>query len=351
MLDPVKHMGKENIRVAVVGAGAIGGIVAAFLARAGWDLEVVCKHRETVDRALSEGFHIFGVQGEHRIPLRGVKEIHDLSGPKEVVFLATKANDATEAARVLLPFLKENSVVVSLQNGVCEDALAEILGRNQVIGCVVGWGASMHGPGELEITSGGEFVIGSLDSPSEGSVPRIKQMLDEVAPTRISGNIMGELYAKLIVNACINSLGVIAGKKLGELLAMKRTRQVFTAIMREAMAVAAAAGIKVERGGGGKLDYYRFLEGDGVLSRMKRDFLVRVIGFKYRRIKSSSLQSLERGHKTEVDYLNGYIYAQGRQHGVPTPINDAVVRMIKEIESGQRKMTPENLKDPVFANL
>jgi 2-dehydropantoate 2-reductase len=351
MLDTVKRMGKENIRVAVVGAGAIGGIVAAFLARAGWDLEVVCKHRETAERAVSEGFHIFGVQREHRIPLRGVKEIQDLSGPKEVVFLATKANDAMEAARVLLPFLKENSVVVSLQNGICEDALAEILGRNRVIGCVVGWGASMHGPGELEITSGGEFVIGSLDRPSEGSLPRIKQMLDEVAPTRISGNIMGELYAKLIVNACINSLGVIAGKKLGELLAMKRARQVFTTIMREAMAVAAAAGIKVERGGGGKLDYYRFLEGDGVLSQMKRDFLVRVIGFKYRRIKSSSLQSLERGRKTEVDYLNGYICAQGRQHGVPTPINDAVVRMIKEIEGAQRKMTPENLKDPVFANL
>lgn len=351
MLDTVKRMGKENIRVAVVGAGAIGGIVAAFLARAGWDLEVVCKHQETADRALSEGFHIFGVQGEHRIPLRGLREIQDLSGPKEVVFLATKANDAMEAARVLLPFLKENSVVVSLQNGICEDALAEILGRNRVIGCVVGWGASMHGPGELEITSGGEFVIGSLDRPSEGSLPRIKQMLDEVAPTRISGNIMGELYAKLIVNACINSLGVIAGKKLGELLAMKRARQVFTTIMREAMAVAAAAGIKVERGGGGKLDYYRFLEGDGVLSQMKRDFLVRVIGFKYRRIKSSSLQSLERGRKTEVDYLNGYICAQGRQHGVPTPINDAVVRMIKEIEGAQRRMTPENLKDPVFANL
>ena len=94
------------VRVAVVGAGAIGGVVAAFLARAGWDLEVVCKHQETVDRALSEGFHIFGVQGEHRIPLRGVKEIHDLSGPKEVLFLATKVNDAMEAGRALLPFLE-----------------------------------------------------------------------------------------------------------------------------------------------------------------------------------------------------------------------------------------------------
>jgi 2-dehydropantoate 2-reductase len=343
--------GKESIRVAVVGAGSIGGVVAAFLARAGWDIEVVCKHQETVNLALSGGFHIYGVQGEHRIPVRGVRGIHDLSGPKDVVILATKAKDAMEAGRVLLPLLKKDSVVVSLQNGICEEALAEILGWNRVIGCVVGWGASMHGPGELEITSGGEFVIGSLDSQSEEKLPLIKGMLDEVAPTRFSGNIMGELYAKLIINSCINSLGVIAGKKLGELLAMKKARKIFIAIMREAMAVAAAMKIKVEPGGGGKLDYYRFLKEGGVISQMKRDLLIRVIGFKYRRIKSSSLQSIERGHKTEIDYLNGYICARGRQHGVPTPINDSVVKMVKEIEEGERGMTPENLKDARFANL
>jgi 2-dehydropantoate 2-reductase len=93
------------------------------------------------------------------------------------------------------------------------------------------------------------------------------------------------------------------------------------------------------------------LKEGGVISQMKRDLLIRVIGFKYRRIKSSSLQSIERGHKTEIDYLNGYICARGRQHGVPTPINDSVVKMVKEIEEGERGMTPENLKDARFANL
>ena len=349
-MEPVERE-SESIRLAVVGAGAIGGVVAAFLARAGWDLEVVCKHQETVNQALSPGFHISGVRGEYTIPLRGVKEIRDLSGHKDLVFLATKANDAMEASQALLPFLKESSAVVSLQNGICEDVLAEILGRNRVIGCVVAWGASMHGPGELEITSEGEFVIGCLDGQSKARLPLIKRILDALAPTRISENIMGELYSKLIINSCINSLGVIAGKRLGELLAMKRARLVFVAIMREAMAVAVAMGIKVEPGGGGKLDYYRFLDGGGALSQMKRDLFIRIIGFKYRRIKSSSLQSLERGRKTEIDYLNGYICARGRKHGVPTPTNDAVVRMVKEIEEGQREMTPENLTDPVFADL
>jgi 2-dehydropantoate 2-reductase len=121
--------------------------------------------------------------------------------------------------------------------------------------------------------------------------------------------------------------------------------------MREAMAVADAMGIKVEPGGGGKLDYYRFLGHRSLVADLRRHLFIRAIGFKYRRIKSSSLQSLERGRKTEIDYLNGYICDRGREHGVPTPLNDAVVTMVKEIEDGKRKITPENLNAPVYLDI
>jgi 2-dehydropantoate 2-reductase len=107
-------------------------------------------------------------------------------------------------------------------------------------------------------------------------------------------------------------------------------------------------GIRVEPAGGGKLDYYKFLADRGLLTELKRHLMIRAIGFKYRRIRSSSLQSLERGRPTEIDYLNGYICERGRKHGVPTPVNAAIVRMVKEIESGKREMTADNLKDPVF---
>jgi 2-dehydropantoate 2-reductase len=173
-------------------------------------------------------------------------------------------------------------------------------------------------------------------------------MLNEVAPCRISQNIMGELYAKLVINACINSLGAIAGLNLGGLLAVKKVRNIFIVLMREAMDVAEAMGLKVEPGGGGKLDYYRFVEGKGLLAQWKRHLMIRAIGFKYRRIKSSSLQSLERGRGTEIDYLNGYICERGREHGVPTPLNDIVVAMVKQIEAGERSITPENIYNPAF---
>ena len=100
----------------------------------------------------------------------------------------------------------------------------------------------------------------------------------------------------------------------------------------------------------GKLNYYTFIEGTGFLKRFKRHAIIRLIGFKYRRLKSSMLQSLERGKKTEIDYMNGYICEQGKKSGIPTPVNDTIVRMIQEIEAGDRKISRENFNDPFFDN-
>jgi len=335
----------KDTRVVIVGAGAIGGITAAFIKKGGWDPVLVCKHPETANLAMSPGMHITGIKGDHTISLEAVEHISNLSCRQDLIFLATKANDCLEAAQALLPFLKPESMVVSLQNGICEDALAEILGRQRVIGCVVGWGATNRGPAELEATSEGEFVIGNIDHKPDARLMPIKKMLDLVYPTRISDNIIGELYSKLIINACINSLGVIGGVKLGPLLANKKARYIFFELMREAMSVAEAIQLEVAPAGGGKLDYYKLLEGKGIPAELKRYLMIRVIGFKYRRLKSSSLQSLERGRRTEIDYLNGYICEKGKALGVPTPLNTAVKAMVMEIENAQRPMSLDNLTE------
>ncbi len=344
-------MPDKSVNIAVVGAGAIGGAAAAFLAKAGWNIEIACKHQEIADLAQSPGLHVFGVKGEHHVPVKAVKDIKDLDGPLEIVLLATKATDGLEASKDLLPLLSQDSVVVSLQNGICEDALAEVLGRERVLGCVVGWGATNHGPAEIEVTSLGEFVIGNIDHRPDPRLPVVQKMLSAVVPTRISDNIMGELYSKLIINSCINSLSVITGMNLGKLLAISKVRKIFTTLMREAMAVAAAMKIRVEPAGGGKLDYYRFLDGSSLMSNLKRTLLMRIIGFKYRRVTPSSLQALETGRSTEIDYLNGYLCDRGRENGIPTPINDALVSIVREIEMGTRKFALENLNDPVFSGL
>jgi len=342
---------QKSSKIAVIGAGAIGGVTAALMKKAGWEPILVCRHQEIVDRATTGGIHISGLKGDHRVALKAVKTIDELPDDIDIFFLATKANDCVAAANALMPRFKSDACLVSLQNGIAEEALAQVASPDRIIGCVVDWGATHTKAGSLEVTSPGEFVIGNWDI---GSDPRrltpIQAVLEAVQPTRTTTNIIGHLYAKLIINACINSLGVIAGVTLGQLLAVKRIRRLFIEMMREAMAVAEAMGIRVEPAAGGKLDYYRFLEGSGKIKQFKRDLFIRMIGFKYRRIKSSSLQSLERGRPTEIDFLNGYICDKARIHGVHVPANHAVVAMVHQIQDGTRNISLANLDDPAFSD-
>jgi 2-dehydropantoate 2-reductase len=337
-------------KILVVGAGAVGGITAAFLVRAGYDVEILCRSQELTALLRSYGLHVYGVKGEHRVRLRAITDVSEMDERKDVVLMATKANDLASAARRLLPFLTESSIVVSMQNGICEYALADIIGVERTVGCIVGWGATMHNPGELEMTSKGRFIVGSIGDESYSRLETIKNILISVAPTTISNNYIGDLYAKFIINSCITSLGAISGLYLGEMLRKRNFRKIATAVIRECIAVTDVMGIKVGRLED-QLDYYKFLEGKSIISDIKRHIIILAIGYKYRRLRSSSLQSLERRRETEIDYLNGYISAMGKQYNVPTPINDRIVHIIKDIEAGRRKISMMNLNAPFFNNL
>lgn len=332
---------RKDMSIAVIGAGAIGGITAAYLTKAGYDVEIVCKYPDKAQQAKTKGLHIVGVRGEHYVPMKAVAKVDELSGSKDIVLIVTKAYDMPEAARDVLPFLKDDSLVVSMQNGICVEALAEVVGDERAVGCVVGWGSTMLKDGTLNMTSGGDFVIGAC---KDKDLTLLKEVLDEFLPTRISDNIISDLYSKMIINACITSVGVLSGLYLGQILKKRPARNIFISIIREGIAVADAMKLTVEPYGG-KIDYYSLIKGNGLLSRFKRHLLIRIIGVKYRRLKSSSLQALERGKPTEVDYFNGYIAKKGAEYGVPTPVNDRVVQMIKEIESKKRKIKAENLYD------
>ena len=328
--------------IAVVGGGAIGGITAAYLSKAGYDVELVAKYKEKAEQAASQGLHIVGVRGDHYIKMKAVADVEQLSGKKDIVMIVTKAYDMPDAARRVLPFLKDDSLVVSMQNGICVEALGDIVGAERSVGCVIGWGSTMLPDGSLNMTSEGDFVIGG--QLSDQDLSGLKDVFDHMLPTRISANIIADLYSKMIVNSCITSLGVLCGLNLGKIMTYKRARQIFVSIIREAVAVANAMNLKVEPYGG-KLDYDKLIKGDGALADLRRDVMIRIIGFKYRRLKSSSLQSLQRGKPTEVDYYNGYIAKKGAALGIATPVNSRIVEMIKEIEAKKRTIDPKNLED------
>ena len=341
-------MNPNDLKIAVVGAGAIGGVTAALMTKAGWDPILVCKHADTLAQVTSPGLVVTRLGETHTVPVRGVLTIAELPRDLDIVFHATKANDCVAVARELLPYLHEASIVVSMQNGISEDALAGVLGRERVAGCVENLAVTLKGPGEIDVTSEGAFILGHIDHKQDERIKLIQPMLDAVQPTRISDNIMGELYAKLMFNACINALTAINGVSLGKLLAVRNIRSVFIALMQETLSVADAVGIRLAPAPGG-LNLRKLLTGRRLWDQFKRHLILCIVGVKHGRIRPSTLQSLERGRPTEIDYLNGYICDRAVEHAIPVPVNQAVVTMVKEIEAGKRPMTMANMDDPMFA--
>ncbi|MEA4999132.1 MAG: 2-dehydropantoate 2-reductase [Candidatus Limiplasma sp.] len=336
-------MSNNPLRIVVVGAGGIGGITAALLKKAAQDVTLVCKHPDIAALTSQRGLHVTGIKGEFTIPVPAVAEAGQLEGTFDVALIATKAYDMAAAAEALLPFLRPDSLVLSLQNGICTDALAEVVGKARTVGCVVGYGATMHAPAELEMTSTGAFIIGRIEGDPSALHP-VRDVLNHVVETTISHHIFADLYSKLIVNSCITSLGAICGLRLGEMLKRRKARSIFLAIIAEAMSVAHALTLDVPPYGG-KLDYEKLMQGDRVLDHLRRHVTIFLVGLKYKNLKSSSLQSLERGRPTEIDYFNGYIAQKGESLGVDCPVNRRLTAMVKEIERGERTIKVENLDD------
>lgn len=333
----------KSPRICIIGAGAIGGVTAALLRNSGHDVTLVTKHQNVADMANKKGIKLSGVRGNMQVKLPAVATVPELTGTFDACIIATKTYDMPQAAEAMLPFLKEDSLVFSFQNGICTDALAKVVGANRAVGCVVGFGSTMSAPGTYDMTSEGDFIIGRVQGDNAALLP-MQQALNHVVPTHVSDNIYAELYSKLIINACITSLGAVSGLLLGDMLKRRDARNIFLRIMKEATLVAEKMGLKIPPYGG-RLDYHQLMAGKGPMAYFTRHGTVFAVGLKYKRLKSSSLQSLMRGKPTEVDAFNGYIAEKGREVGVPCPVNQRLTDMVHEIEQGKRKITPENLKD------
>lgn len=340
-------MKKNDLSILVIGAGAIGGITAALLRLNDYDVTVVAKHPDYSEIINNNGLKISGSRGNHIIKVPAVASLSEVKGKKDIIILATKANDMGLAAKEALPLLDESGYMISMQNGMCEYELASITSTQKTVGCVVGWGATMNSPGDLIMSSTGHFILGYLDRDPDEDLVTIAKVLSSVTPAHTTSNIVGHRYSKLIINSCITSPGAVCGLYLGQMLSIARMRRIFINIIREAVQVANAMNIKIEVFGG-RLDFYKFIKKNGTIANLKRNLMIRIIGFKYRRLKSSSLQSLERGKPTEIEHLNGFIVKNGLKFNIPVPVNSKITELVRMIEQGLLPVGIGNFDDAVF---
>lgn len=347
-----------------MGCGAVGGVLAGGLLRAGRDLTVVT-HNAAITQALhADGLRLTTPAGRLAVPAErlvgtgalGSRIVHTdlvtVDGPFDIVLLAMKATGVEQAARAVGPLLAADGYAVTLQNGIVEDRVAAILGHRRVIGALVGWGATMDAPGVYQMTSRGDTVIGELDGPPTDRVETLKTTLEVATPTTVSTNILGALWSKLCINCVITTLGAVTGQILGQMLRRAAIRRLGLAIVSEVIDVADAAGVTLEPVAG-TLDLHRlYLPPHRRAGGFKPDLvpkhaIMAIVGMKFRRLKSSMLQSLERGRRPEIDFMNGYVVTRGAELGVNTPLNAALTTMVNEIAQGARRIDPQNLTGPL----
>lgn len=333
------------MRTVLIGMGCIGGTVATLAYEGGYKIDVVVNSEEKAEMLREEGFTLTGAKGDHKVKMNTYNGVASLEGEYDICIIATKYQQMPDIAERMLPHLKKDALVVCMQNGILVRQLADIVGEDRAVGIMIGFGATKLGVNAVEMTSLGEFYIGMLGARKPEKLEYLKELLSTCLPTKIDDNIEGRLYSKLIINSCINSLAGITGKPLGQLVDDRTACNVFLEITREAMRTAKKMGMKVPKYG--KLLEYRMLMlMDNAVYNFICTMVVKMVSkAKYKDVRPSTLQSLEAGQKTEIDIMNGLISQYGRENGVPTPINDKLTQMIKEIENSERKICMENLAE------
>jgi 2-dehydropantoate 2-reductase len=332
-------------RILVMGAGGIGGIVAATLTEVGSAVTAVSTNpaiREAIDRA---GFRVVD-DGEERSIRGWVAPVPE--GKYDLCVLATQPPNVEDAARAALPHLAPDAEVVVLQNGLCEDRIAAIVGAERVIGAVVAWGASMPEPGRYERTASGGFQVGRPSGKIDDDLRRVAELLEAIGPVTITENLTGARWSKLALNCAVSALGTIAGERLGPLVRVQRYRRLGLDAMTECVEVARAEGVRLEKVAGTlDLDWIALSEADrasrGSASLVAKHALLLAVGLRYRRMRSSMLAAIERGRVPAIDFLNGEVVMRGARHDIPTPANARIVEAVWDIAKGRARSSRETL--------
>jgi 2-dehydropantoate 2-reductase len=332
------------MRIAVVGCGGIGGVVAATLATKGMNVTCVEIVEPLLKALQKEGIHLFGRKGRISVRVRAIRTLSEDGGSFDVVVIAVKSNVLSSVFRDAKEHLCDSGCILTLQNGLEVLSVCKGSPAVKLIAGAVGYNAVMTEPAHYLVTSNGGITIGNLTCATRDDLFMVKSSFEPAIPVYISENIRGVLWAKLLIVCGVTGLGGISGLRLGKLLRRRTARKLFYRIVTEGARAAQGREVKIEKFKG-SINPERFSDLQGGYPLLVRWILLMIVGVKYRKLKSSILQDLERGKKTEVDFLNGKIVRVGKEFGQHTPVNEKIVEAVKEIEHGKRELSPKNLRE------
>ena len=340
MTGKVEMLKEQAIcRIAVIGAGAIGSTLGALLHRAGQNIVLIGRPAH-IAAIRQDGLRVDGEMGDFMAP---VEATETLNFRPDLALLTVKAQDVVAAVKANQAFLNDVPVV-TFQNGIrSDDLVASILPPEQILSAVVLMNVTYLLPGKVTVVYQGKLILGRPFGSRDGKLEDVAHILNQAVPTRVTDNIQGAHWLKLIVNLN-NALPAITNYTMSQVYANASLCNLAVGLMREGLRVIERANIRLESLPEVSVGLTKLMKW------MPSGIAGRIVAAKGRRLKTawprlgSTLQSIQRGRPTEIDYLNGEIVELGKRYGEATPLNSKIVELVHQVERIRQFLSVEEIR-------
>lgn len=301
------------MKIAVLGSGAMGCLYGGTLAEAGNEVCLIDVWKEHVEAINKSGLKIEGISGDRVIKCVKSTTTPEDFGAADLLIVFVKATLTKEAIRGAVSLIGENTLILTLQNGLGNiEKISEVIGEEKIIAGTTAHGSTMLGPGHIRHAGTGDTKIGELDGSISERVQKLAKVFNDAGfPTQVADNVKGLIWDKLMANIGINALTALTHLQNGRLLEYKETEELLELVVKEAAEIAKKENIKLEH--------------DPVETAKKVAKLTAAN-------RSSMLQDVSRKRMTEIAVINGAIVEKGEEYGVPTPVNKVLSNLISVIQ-------------------
>lgn len=306
------------MKIVIIGPGAMGCLFAAFLSKTREEIWLLDKNQERSKIINQQGIVLEGISGDWQAKVMVSAEPKEI-GSADLVIVGVKSYDTKEAMKSAKSLVGDNTLVLTLQNGIGNiEIISEAVGAEKVIGAVTNHGATLIKAGHIRHAGKGETIIGRIDGRIPVQMRSVREIFNKAGlETRISRDIKGLLWSKLVINVGINALTAITALNNGRLIEFEGTRRILREAVTEAVRVAKRKRVK--------LIY------DDPLAK------VEAVAESTATNVSSMLQDVLRKKRTEIDFINGVIVRQAQGLGIPAPVNSILLDLVKTIEASYQE--------------
>lgn len=331
-------------KIALMGTGALGTILGAHITKAGYDITLVDAYEAHVDAMKTKGATIVGSK-EFTIPVKACTPAN-MDGTYDLFIYLAKQTANDIAIPQMLSHAHKDTIFCVAQNGIPELAVAKHWPKSQICGAPVGWGAVMQGPGVSKLTSelnAMSFHLGTMEGPTTPWLFEVQNILESLCPTVVTENLMGDRWAKLLINAAFSGLSANINDTFGAVLNDDIGIQCLARLGNEVVRCCEADGVKLETFAG--MDLAKMFTFCNKAEQKVAEENIRASFKIHGALQSSMIGDLAAGKPCEVMAMDGVVAETGDKHGIDTPITDMVIKNILEIEAGKRTMGKKNLQN------